>query len=310
MSVEVRNLTRLYHTQRAVSDISFSVNRGEVIGFLGPNGAGKSTTMKMITGYIAPTSGSVNVLGMDVMENALEVRRHIGYLPEHNPLYTELYIHEFLEFSGSLYGMKGSALRKRIRERIDVCGLTPEQNKKIEALSRGYRQRVGLAQALLHDPEVLILDEPTSGLDPNQLTEIRSLIRQVSQNKTVIFSTHIMQEVEAICDRVIVIRAGEIVANDRLSVLMRGTGAPVIIAEFSAPVSPEVFESLPGISQVVKLDECSIKIISTGPDLRQEIFRMAAEKNLPLIGLKNEAQNLEQIFRELTTGNKKDEAGL
>lgn len=310
MSVEVRNLTRLYHTQRAVSDISFSVNRGEVIGFLGPNGAGKSTTMKMITGYLAPTSGSVNVLGMDVMENALEVRRHIGYLPEHNPLYTDLYIHEFLEFSGSLYGMKGSVLRNRISQMIDVCGLTPEQNKKIEALSRGYRQRVGLAQALLHDPEVLILDEPTSGLDPNQLTEIRSLIRQVSQNKTVIFSTHIMQEVEAICDRVIVIRAGEIVANDRLSVLMRGTGAPVIIAEFSGPVSPEVFENIPGISQVVKLDERSVKIISAGPDLRQEIFRLAAEKNLPLIGLKNEAQNLEQIFRELTTGNKKEGGAL
>ena len=310
MSVEVRNLTRLYHTQRAVSDISFSVNRGEVIGFLGPNGAGKSTTMKMITGYIAPTSGNVHVLGMDVMENALEVRRHIGYLPEHNPLYTELYIHEFLEFSGSLYGMKGSTLRKRISEMIDVCGLTPEQNKKIETLSRGYRQRVGLAQALLHDPEVLILDEPTSGLDPNQLTEIRSLIRHVSQNKTVIFSTHIMQEVEAICDRVIVIRAGEIVANDRLSVLMRGTGAPVIIAEFSAPASPEVFENIPGISQVVKLDERSIKIISVGPDLRQEIFRLAAEKNLPLIGLKNEAQNLEQIFRQLTTGNKKEGGAL
>ncbi len=310
MSVEVRNLTRLYHTQRAVSDISFSVNRGEVIGFLGPNGAGKSTTMKIITGYLAPSSGTAKVMGLDVMEHTREVRRHIGYLPEHNPLYHDLYIHEFLEFSGSLYGLKGNALHKRITEMVEVCGLTPEQNKKIEALSRGYRQRVGLAQALLHDPEVLILDEPTSGLDPNQLTEIRNLIREVSKDKTVILSTHIMQEVEAICDRVIVIRSGEIVANDTLAVLMRGSGLPVIIAEFSAPVAVEVFQSLPGIEQVTEQDDLTIRIISSGQDLRQEIFRLAAEKNLPLVGLKNEAQNLEQIFRELTTGIKKEGASL
>lgn len=308
MSVEVQNLTRLYLTQRAVSDISFSVHKGEVIGFLGPNGAGKSTTMKIITGYIAPSSGIVKVMGMDVTQHAKEVRRHIGYLPEHNPLYQDLYIHELLEFSGSLYGMHGASLRKRVAEMVDVCGLAPEQNKKIEALSRGYRQRVGLALALLHDPEVLILDEPTSGLDPNQLTEIRNLIRSVSQDKTVILSTHIMQEVEAICDRVIVIRAGEIVANDRLPALMSSSGARVIIAEFSTAVSADIFTLFSGISKLIQQDPLTIKIISEGVDLRQDIFRFAAEKNLPLIGLKHEMQNLEDIFRELTTGNLNERA--
>ncbi len=219
MSLKIQNLVKIYGVQSAVNDISFEVNQGEIVGFLGPNGAGKSTTMKIATCYLAATSGLVEVCGYDVQKNAMEVRRNIGYLPEHNPLYLEMYVKEFLEFIGGLYKIKGQFLQNRIAEVIDLVGLNLEQKKKIGQLSKGYRQRVGLAQALIHDPKVLILDEPTTGLDPNQLAEIRAVIRNIGKEKTVVFSTHIMQEVEAICDRVVIINHGKIVNDSTLSAL-------------------------------------------------------------------------------------------
>jgi ABC-2 type transport system ATP-binding protein len=221
MSIKVQNLSKVYGSQKAVNDISFEVQKGEIVGFLGPNGAGKSTTMKIATGYIQATSGSIEVCGFDVQESPMKVRQNIGYLPEHNPLYLDMYVKEFLEFIGGIYGIKGQKIKTRISEVIDLVGLDLEQKKKIGQLSKGYRQRVGLAQALIHDPQVLILDEPTTGLDPNQLTEIRSVIKNIGKEKTVIFSTHIMQEVEAICDRVIIINHGNIVADSSLADLQK-----------------------------------------------------------------------------------------
>jgi ABC-2 type transport system ATP-binding protein len=216
MSISVTNLSKLYGTQKAVNAINFSIKKGEIVGFLGPNGAGKSTTMKILAGYLSSTSGEAKLNETAITVDSLETKKEVGYLPEHNPLYLEMYIVEFLNFVGSLNGMSGKALKDRITEIIGLVGLEPEKHKKIEQLSKGYRQRVGLAHALLHDPEVLILDEPTTGLDPNQLVEIRSLIKEVGKNKTIILSTHIMQEVEAICDRVIIIHKGNIVADDSL----------------------------------------------------------------------------------------------
>ncbi|WP_028525793.1 ATP-binding cassette domain-containing protein [Runella limosa] len=226
MSIRIQHLTKLYGAQKAVNDISFDVKPGEIMGFLGPNGAGKSTTMKITTGYLNATSGSVEVCGFDVAKQSMEVRRSIGYLPEHNPLYTEMYIKEFLRFVGALYGLKGEKLRQRVSEMVEICGLELEQNKKIGQLSKGYRQRVGLAQALIHNPPVLILDEATTGLDPNQILEIRTLIKSVGKEKTVLFSSHIMQEVEAICDRAVIINRGQVVANRTLADL-RSEGKPL-----------------------------------------------------------------------------------
>jgi ABC-2 type transport system ATP-binding protein len=219
MSIEVNNLTKVYGTQRAINGISFSLKPGEIVGFLGPNGAGKSTTMKILTGFLHPDSGTARVADFDVTSQAMSARRSVGYLPEHNPLYTDMYVREFLQFSGKLYGMRGSALKNRVDEMISLCGLEVEKKKKIGQLSKGYRQRVGLAQSFLHDPAVLILDEPTTGLDPNQIIEIRELIRTAGHNKTVLFSTHIMQEVEALCDRVIIINKGNVVSDTSLQVL-------------------------------------------------------------------------------------------
>ena len=223
MSIQVTNLTKVYGTQRAVDGISFSLKPGEIVGFLGPNGAGKSTTMKILTGYLNSTSGTATVADFDVQQQAMPARRAIGYLPEHNPLYLDMYVREFLLFSGKLYGMRGSSLKSRVDEMISLCGLEVEKRKKIGQLSKGYRQRVGLAQSFLHDPAVLILDEPTTGLDPNQIQEIRELIRTAGHNKTVLFSTHIMQEVEALCDRVIIINKGRVVSDSSLEEL-RQTG--------------------------------------------------------------------------------------
>jgi len=221
MSISVSNLSKSYGSQIAVNAINFSINNGEIVGFLGPNGAGKSTTMKILAGFISSSSGNAMLNDTIISVDSLESKRQVGYLPEHNPLYLEMYIVEYLTFVGSLYGMAGQLLKKRIEEVINLVGLNPEKHKKIEQLSKGFRQRVGLAQALLHDPEVLILDEPTTGLDPNQLVEIRNLIKEIGKNKTIILSTHIMQEVEAICDRVIIINKGNIVADDSLSTLKK-----------------------------------------------------------------------------------------
>ncbi len=298
MSLLVEQLVKEYGEQRAVNGISFEVSEGEIVGFLGPNGAGKSTTMKISTSYLPPSSGRVIVGGYDVVNHPMEVKRITGYLPEHNPLYLDLYVHEYLAFIGRLYGLRGQELRKRVAEMVERCGLSHEQNKRIESLSKGYRQRVGLAQALIHDPAVLILDEPTSGLDPNQLAEIRNLIRDISKNKTVIFSTHIMQEVQAICERVIVVNRGTIVANDKLSTLLARSGDCVMV-EFEGPVDVGDMARIPGISHIEDKGGNRYRIAKTG-DIRAEIFRYAADRNLSLVGLKQEESSLEIIFRELT----------
>jgi len=226
MSIRIQHLTKVYGSQKAVNDVSFDVSRGEIVGFLGPNGAGKSTTMKITTCYLSATSGQVEVNGFDVAQHSMDVRRSIGYLPEHNPLYTDMYIKEFLRFVGALYHLQGETLTKRVNEMIEICGLEVEQRKKIGQLSKGYRQRVGLAQALIHNPPVLILDEATTGLDPNQLVEIRNLIKTVGKEKTVLFSSHIMQEVEAICDRVVIVNRGQVVADRSLKDL-QNEGKPL-----------------------------------------------------------------------------------
>jgi ABC-2 type transport system ATP-binding protein len=302
MSLVVKNLLKQYGSQNAVNAISFRVEAGEIVGFLGPNGAGKSTTMKIATGYVPPTSGEVSVAGFDVTTHPLEVKKITGYLPEHNPLYTDMYVHEYLGFVGKLYGIRGKALKSRVQEMVELCGLTIEQNKKIETLSKGYRQRVGLAQALIHNPKVLILDEPTTGLDPNQILEIRSLIKSISKNKTVIFSTHIMQEVSALCDRVIVINKGELVADDSLSNLMKLQGKSIsLVVEFEGVVDEHELGKISGVNNVVKLDHSKFRVyVNEGADVRPEIFRFAADRKLSLLGLKQEEGSLENIFRELT----------
>lgn len=306
MSIFIKDLTKVYGTQRAVDGISFEVGDGQIVGFLGPNGAGKSTTMKIATCFLPPTSGEVRVNGLDVTEKASKVKRITGYLPEHNPLYLDLYVHEYLHFIGGLYGLKGKQLRQRVGEMIDLCGLTVEQNKKIETLSKGYRQRVGLAQALIHDPKVLILDEPTSGLDPNQLLEIRKLIRDISRNKTVIFSTHIMQEVQALCDRVVVINRGRIVADDLVSNLLARSGSTqTIIVEFEGEISEAELRQVSGVVDVRMIKPGSFQLSSgADTDLRSEVFRFAADKKLSLVGLKKQENSLEEIFHELTATSK------
>ncbi len=301
MSLQIRNLTKIYGQQKALNNITFSVNEGEIVGFLGPNGAGKSSTMKIATCYLPPTSGQVLVGGFDVAGQPMKVKQITGYLPEHNPLYLDLYVHEYLRFIGGLYGLGGQKLKQRVGEIIELCGLSLEQNKRIEALSKGYRQRVGLAQALIHDPAVLILDEPTSGLDPNQLVEIRKLIKDVSHRKTVIFSTHIMQEVQALCDRVVVINKGEIVADNTLDQLLRQDGTSAVVVEFEGNVTVDQLRALPGVSDACEVEGFRFRVVAEGnTDLRPELFRFAADNRLSLIGLKQEESSLENIFRELT----------
>lgn len=304
MSIRVLNLTKEYKQQRAVDQISLTVKPGEIVGFLGPNGAGKSTTMKIATGYLPPTEGTVEVNGFDVRTQPMEVRRSVGYLPEHNPLYVDLYVKEYLRFAGSLHGLRGSDLSRRISDMIELVGLGREQHKRIGQLSKGYRQRVGLAQALIHNPPVLILDEPTTGLDPNQLVEIRQVIREAGQDKTVLFSTHIMQEVEAVCDRVVIINRGQIVADGSVSQLRSASSdkGVVVVAEFERDLTnPDVLASLPGVDQVESLGKGQYRITAeTATDLRAAIFRLAADQQLTLIGLRQQENSLETIFKELT----------
>lgn len=302
MSINITHLTKEFGNQKAVDDISFRVKAGEIVGFLGPNGAGKSTTMKISTGYLPPTSGTVEIAGFDIVQNSLAVRKLIGYLPENNPLYTDMYVHEYLRFIGRLHGIRGRNLSDRVKEIIHMCGLTIEQNKKIEALSKGYRQRVGLAQALIHDPDVLILDEPTTGLDPNQIVEIRQLIKNVSADKTVIFSSHIMQEVQQLCDRVVVINSGNIVADEGIEQLRnRIGGKKVVIAEFNEHIDIDDLLAIPEIENVEVENRHTYRLFSNQEaDIRAAIFKLAAEKQLSLIGLRQEEQSMEQIFQELT----------
>lgn len=295
MSIVVKNLTKTYGVQKALDSISFTSERGKITGFLGPNGAGKSTTMKVATGYITPTSGTVILDGVDVSKNAIAVKKMTGYLPEHNPLYLEMYVKEYLSFIGSAYKMK--SISKRVSEMIELVGLEREQSKKIRALSKGYRQRVGLAQALIHDPKVLILDEPTSGLDPNQLVEIRKVIKQASENKTVIFSTHIMQEVEALCDHVVVINKGKIVADDAVENLKALQSDTISYrVEFEETIDSRVFEGL----QVSEIETHVYSIGWKESDPRKEIMKIVSDHSLPLMSISKEEHSLEGVFQELT----------
>lgn len=304
MSIRVEQLTKQYESgQKAVNQISFTVEPGQIVGFLGPNGAGKSTTMKMATGYLPPTEGTVIVNGYDVRTAPMDVRRSVGYLPEHNPLYLDLYVKEYLRFAGALHGLSGADLSRGVADVIERVGLGLEQHKRIGQLSKGYRQRVGLAQALLHNPPVLILDEPTTGLDPNQLTEIRQVIREAGRNKTVLFSTHIMQEVEAICDRVIIINRGQLVADSPLSELRSQTdGTLTVMAEFESDLANvQALATLPGVQSVEHVAPGQYRITAkAGTDLRAAIFRLAADSGLTLVGLRQQEGSLEGIFRELT----------
>ena len=299
MSIKVKNLTKVFGTQKAIDNISFNVQEGEILGFLGPNGAGKSTTMKIATCYLPPDDGVVEISGYDVVEQSMEVRKQIGYLPEHNPLYLEMYVREYLGFIGKLHGLKGASLKTKVDDMIQLTGLTREQNKKIEALSKGYRQRVGLAQALIHDPKVLILDEPTTGLDPNQIIEIRNLIKGISRNKTVIFSTHIMQEVQALCDRVVVINKGKIVADDAIGQLKTSrTKVRIITAEFSESIDTEKVKAIAGVISVVAGADNKYEIkTEASVDARPEIFKFASENGLTLLGLQQEEVTMENVFQ-------------
>ncbi|MBL7852588.1 MAG: gliding motility-associated ABC transporter ATP-binding subunit GldA [Cyclobacteriaceae bacterium] len=298
MSIQVSRLTKVFGAQRAVSEASFTVREGEIVGFLGPNGAGKSTTMKMITGFLPPAAGTVLVNGRNVAEDPRAVKQSIGYLGEHNPLYLDMYVHEYLSFVAGLYHIPSSTRRGRVSDMISLCGLQLEQSKKIGSLSKGYRQRIGLAQALIHDPSVLVLDEPTSGLDPNQLVEIRKLIKTVSANKTVLFSSHILQEVEALCERVIVIHRGNIVADDRLENLTRSSG-PAVMVEFTSSVDENLLGQIEGVTKVILLSDNKYRLTAT-TDIRPAVMRFAAERQLPLVGLTQEENSLEAVFRQLT----------
>jgi len=307
MSITVQGLTKVFGKQIAVNNISFTVNEGEILGFLGPNGAGKSTTMKMATTYLPPTSGEILVNGINVVDNPLSVRKIIGYLPEHNPLYYDNYVKEYLNFIASLHGLKGKERTFRIDQMIELTGLEKEKSKQIGQLSKGYKQRVGLAQAMIHDPEVLILDEPTSGLDPNQIVEIRELIKDFSKHKTVIFSTHIMQEVQALCNRVVIIDQGVIVADDQVENLKLQTSQQQIITvEFESSPGSEVFSDIKGVQKVEEEGDFIIIHADTDQDIRSEIFKIASEKKLSMIGLNKEEKSLEKIFQQLTMDKKND----
>lgn len=300
MSLQVSQLTKLYGTQKALDEVSFSASPGRILGFLGPNGAGKSTTMKIITGYLSASSGSVEILGEDALEHPDKISPKIGYLPEHNPLYLDLYVREFLEFSGGLYGMKSSLVRARVKELVGKTGLSSEQHKKIGQLSKGYRQRVGLARALIHDPQVVILDEPTTGLDPNQLVEIRNLIREVAENKTLIFSTHIMQEVEAICQDVVIINRGKVLAASPLSELKAGSGQTELILETEEELELEWFEPLGKVRFGAKSKRELVIETSEPTETRKILMQLIAERSLSLNSLNQSKKNLETLFREIT----------
>ena len=300
MSISVNNLTKNFGTQKAVDNISFTVNKGEIVGFLGPNGAGKSTTMKIITGYLASTAGSANVCGITVDENSDETKKKIGYLPEANPLYYDMYVREYLDFITNVHEVKNK--KEKTEEVIKTVGLTIEANKKIGQLSKGYKQRVGLAAALIHDPEVLILDEPTSGLDPNQIVEIREVIKKLGQDKTVLFSSHIMQEVEAICDRVIIINKGKIVADDKLSNLQKGSNDKHIVAvEFGAGATIEMLNTLKGVENIEQLSTFSFQLSTTNPEaVRKQLLQLSIDNNLNIVSLQSQSNSLEDVFRSLT----------
>lgn len=297
MSIEVKNISKSYGAQKALNDISFSVNKGEIVGFLGPNGAGKSTLMKILTTYIEADKGTAIVNGFDAKSQQLNVQKSIGYLPEHNPLYLDLYVREYLEFNAAIYKIS----KEKIDEVIQLTGLTPEAHKKIGQLSKGYRQRVGLATALLHDPEVLILDEPTTGLDPNQLVEIRELIKNIGKDKTVFLSTHIMQEVEAICDRVIIIKKGVIVADNKLQQIFSSKNDQVIEVEFDFKIESEFIEKLPDLKSYENIHDMQWQLVfNSDKDMRPMLFDFAQNNGVKILSMQLKNKNLETIFREKT----------
>ena len=301
MSIEVKNLLKVYGEQKAVNDISFSVGKGEIVGFLGPNGAGKSTTMKIITGYVQPGGGTAVVSGINVAENPLAAKKKIGYLPESNALYYDMYIREYLGFIAEVHQLGSRKIKQRIEEVIQLTGLTIESKKKIGQLSKGYKQRAGLAAALIHDPEVLILDEPTSGLDPNQVIEIREVIRRQGQHKTVLFSSHILREVEAICDRVIIINKGTLVADDKLSNLQQQSSSNIITAQFKEDVPEILLRNLPAATAVIKTGPNNWQLTTQEPEaLRKQILELSLQHNLNIVSLHSEGRSLEEVFRGLT----------
>jgi len=300
MSVQVQQLIKEYGAQKAVNDLSFQIAEGEVVGLLGPNGAGKSTTMKILTCFIPQTSGSAEVCGFDVSTHSLEVRRHVGYLPESNPLYYDMYVKEYLGYAAGYYQLENP--QQQVNRMIDLVGLGPERTKKIGQLSKGYKQRVGLAQALIHDPKVLILDEPTSGLDPNQLVDIRNLINEVGKKKTVILSTHIMQEVEAMCQRVLIINKGQLVDDRALNQLQNNQIS--LLVRFAENISINKLKSIPGVVAVTEMEK-SVEFLLTAPSqtpLQQNLFTWAVQQQLTVVKMEERKTSLEDLFREKTQG--------
>jgi ABC-2 type transport system ATP-binding protein len=296
MSIKVSSVSKFYKSQKVLNNVSFSAGKGQIIGFLGPNGAGKSTMMKILTGFIKPDSGTVLIDEIDVLQNPIEAQRNIGYLPEHNPLYTDMYVREYLQFQAAIHKVD----KGQIAACIEKVGLTAEANKKINQLSKGYQQRVGLAAAILHNPKVLILDEPTTGLDPNQLLEIRTLIKEFGKEKTVLFSTHIMQEVDAVCDRVIIIKKGVILVDKKLSELQKNT-QQIIEVTFNAAVNKNIFNKLINLNSLMNTKEDTWQLtFNTSEDMRSKIFDFAQENKLKIIGLTTQDKNLEMLFREVT----------
>jgi ABC-2 type transport system ATP-binding protein len=302
MSIEVSNLTKLYGEQKAIDNISFSINKGEIVGFLGPNGAGKSTTMKIITGYLQPDEGEAIVNGIPVKKQPLQAKASIGYLPEANPLYYDQYVREYLDFVADVHGVPAKLKKDRIEAVIQTVGLTLESKKKVGQLSKGYKQRVGLAAALIHDPQVLILDEPTTGLDPNQIIEIREVIKNLGQNKTVLFSSHILQEVEAICDRVIIINRGKLVANDKLSNLRQQVNNNNLLkVSFKEPLEAAWLERLNSVQAVNKISTYEWELVCTdASEAKRQLLELSLQHNLNIISLQSGGQSLEDVFRSLT----------
>lgn len=300
-TVEIRNISKLYGTQKALDNVNLTIDKGEVVGLLGPNGAGKSTLMKILTSFITPSSGTALVNGLDVQEDSIKIRKHIGYLPENNPLYTDMYIKEYLAFVFKMYN-KQTDSKQAVSHMIELTGLGPEQKKLIGQLSKGYRQRVGLAQALIHNPDILILDEPTSGLDPNQLVDIRNIISELGKSKTIILSTHIMQEVEAVCDRVVIIDKGKIVADDTTKNLSKLAGSRRRFrVEFKEEINEKILKNLIFISNAEKISNREWILESKeNRDIREDIFKFAVGKQLNVLSLSQSEQNMEDIFHQLT----------
>ena len=300
LSIEVTEISKYFGQQKALDQISFTVGQGSITGFLGPNGAGKSTMMKILTCFIPQSQGTAKVCGYDVFENSYEVKQQVGYLPEHNPLYLDMYVKEYLAFAAGIHKLKN--IDARVKEMVEITGLTLEQRKKIGALSKGYRQRVGLAQALIHNPKVLILDEPTTGLDPNQLVEIRTLIKELGKEKTVLFSTHILQEVKAVCDNIIIINKGKIVANSDAKTLQAGNNLQVILSiELDKSIAIKELQGIQHVLEVKKIDEFKWQLtFNKADDIRQAIMKLAVEKNITILSMKIEEQSLEDIFQKLT----------